>query len=109
MRPVADALQRFASFMLKVAENSAHTSNNVSRPPGRSEKGSKAFFFEKRTKKLLRVRARYSPRGRSQMNKSFLLLFFKKEGLALPYSFCPEEAAAITCHDCARRAMIAAP
>jgi hypothetical protein len=68
--------------------------------------------LKKRTKKLLHVWARWSPKGRSQTNKSFLLLFFKKQDLALACSCppdCPGDAAAITCHDRADRAMIAVP
>jgi hypothetical protein len=78
----------------------------------RHDQGSKAFFFEKKTKKLLQVWARTSPKDRSQTNKSFLLLFFKKEDLALARSCppdCPGDAVAITCHDRAGHAMIAAP
>jgi hypothetical protein len=46
-------------------------------------------FLQKRTKKLLPVWARCSRKGRSQMNKSFLLLFFKKEVLAYSSAFNP--------------------
>jgi hypothetical protein len=41
----------------------------------------KRFFLEKRTKKLRQIRAGPLRKGRSQLSKSFLLLFFKKEGL----------------------------
>jgi hypothetical protein len=41
----------------------------------------KRFFFEKRTKKLLQIWAEPNREDRSQKFKSFLLLFFKKEGL----------------------------
>jgi hypothetical protein len=39
-------------------------------------------FLKKRTKKLMRVWAEPIPEDRSQMAKSFLLLFFKKEVLS---------------------------
>jgi hypothetical protein len=43
----------------------------------------KQFFFEKRTKKLLLCLVRTDQIGRvNQRNKSFLMLFFKKERLA---------------------------
>jgi hypothetical protein len=42
----------------------------------------KQFFFEKKNQKTFESRAEPLRRGRSQMDKSFLLLFFKKEGLA---------------------------
>jgi hypothetical protein len=41
----------------------------------------KRFFLKKRTKKLLQIQAEPLRKGRSQFGKSFLLLFFKKEGL----------------------------
>jgi hypothetical protein len=47
---------------------------------GREGSGS---FLKKRTKKLLPVGARSFAGGTRQMDKSFLLLFFKKE--ALPF------------------------
>jgi hypothetical protein len=53
---------------------------NEERAQGAGEGSSS--FLKKRTKKLLRVWPRSIRKGRSQMNKSFLLLFFKKEGLA---------------------------
>jgi hypothetical protein len=37
--------------------------------------------LKKRTKKLLQIQAEPLRKGRSQLSKSFLLLFFKKEGL----------------------------
>jgi hypothetical protein len=37
--------------------------------------------LKKRTKKLLQIQAEPLRKGRSQFSKSFLLLFFKKEGL----------------------------
>jgi hypothetical protein len=40
--------------------------------------------LKKRTKKLLSVQASAFPDGLSQMNKSFLVLFFKKELLPSP-------------------------
>jgi hypothetical protein len=39
-------------------------------------------FLKKRTKKLLQIWPRSILEGRSRTIKSFLLLFFKKEGLA---------------------------
>jgi hypothetical protein len=39
-------------------------------------------FLKKRTKKLLIIWAEPMRKDRSQADKSFLLLFFKKEGLA---------------------------
>jgi hypothetical protein len=41
----------------------------------------KHFFFEKKKQKTFANWARYPRKGRSQMNKGFLLLFFKKEVL----------------------------
>jgi hypothetical protein len=40
------------------------------------------FFFEERTKKLLRTGLSLPGQAEAKMIKSFLLLFFKKEGLA---------------------------
>jgi hypothetical protein len=40
-----------------------------------------AFFFEKRTKKLLLIQARAFPEGNALTDKSFLLPFLKKEDL----------------------------
>jgi hypothetical protein len=37
--------------------------------------------LKKRTKKLLQIQAEPLRKGRSQLSKSFLLLFFKKAGL----------------------------
>jgi hypothetical protein len=48
---------------------------------GSGEAVGRRSFLKKRTKKPLRVWARCIRRGRSQTNKSFLLLFFKKEDL----------------------------
>jgi hypothetical protein len=42
----------------------------------------KQFFFEKKNQKTFESWAEPIRRGRSQVGKSFLLLFFKKEGLA---------------------------
>jgi len=46
-------------------------------------------FLKKRTKKLLFIAVRIVPvlsfRRQGRRNKSFLLLFFKKEVLALPF------------------------
>jgi hypothetical protein len=42
---------------------------------------SKRCFFEKRTKKRLQIQAEPPRKYRSQLSKSFLLLFFKKEDL----------------------------
>jgi hypothetical protein len=53
------------------------------RNAGQSVEGRKLFFFEKRTKKLFDVGAALVRPARLQRNKSFLLLFFKKEVLAL--------------------------
>jgi hypothetical protein len=58
---------------------------NPARPVVRQE-GSKRFFFEKKNQKTFmtlapRVQA-ISPPHENQMDKSFLLLFFKKEALA---------------------------
>jgi hypothetical protein len=49
---------------------------------GKDEEGS-GSFLKKRTKKLLRVWAEPIRKGRSQTDKSFLLLFFKKEDSSL--------------------------
>jgi hypothetical protein len=38
-------------------------------------------FLKRRTKKLLQIQAEPLRKGRSQLSKSFLLLFFKKAGL----------------------------
>jgi hypothetical protein len=43
--------------------------------------GRRSSFLKKRTKKLLQQCARSSREDRSQNGQSFLLLFFKKEGL----------------------------
>jgi hypothetical protein len=37
-------------------------------------------FLKNRTKKLLQIQAEPLRKGRSQLSKSFLLLFFKKQG-----------------------------
>jgi hypothetical protein len=50
-------------------------------PAPACEEERKRFFFEKRTKKLLRF-WRTLPANPRQPSKSFLLLFFKKEVLA---------------------------
>jgi hypothetical protein len=42
----------------------------------------KQFFFEKKNQKTFESWAELFRKDRSQMCKSFLLLFFKKEGLA---------------------------
>jgi hypothetical protein len=41
-------------------------------------------FLKKKTKKLLQIQAEPLRKGRSQLSKSFLFLFFKKEGLPRP-------------------------
>jgi hypothetical protein len=43
--------------------------------------GRKDFFFEKRSKKLLRTGPSLSGKTEVKIDKSFLLLFFKKEVL----------------------------
>jgi hypothetical protein len=45
--------------------------------------GSKRFFFEKRSKKLLLTVGYGNAGAKARSNKSFLVLFFKKERLAL--------------------------
>ncbi len=45
-------------------------------------KGSKRFFFEKKKQKAFITAVADSPATRAQANKSFLVLFFKKELLA---------------------------
>jgi hypothetical protein len=40
------------------------------------------FFFEKKNQKTFALRAEPVRKGRSQTEKSFLLLFFKKEALS---------------------------
>jgi len=45
------------------------------------------FFFEKKNQKTFESWAEPSRRGRSQICKSFLLLFFKKEVLPFAYMF----------------------
>ncbi len=45
-------------------------------------KESKAFFFEKKKQKAFIRLSRTLPKRRDSGVKSFLLLFFKKEGLA---------------------------
>jgi hypothetical protein len=47
--------------------------------------GRKRFFFEKKEAKNFASRARAIREGRRRTMKSFLLLFFKKEGLAAPF------------------------
>jgi hypothetical protein len=42
------------------------------------------FFFEKKNQKTFAPWAEPVRKGRSQTSKSFLLLFFKKEGLDYP-------------------------
>jgi hypothetical protein len=49
--------------------------------PGMRKKKARTSFLKKRSKKLLLVWAEPIRAGRSQMFKSFLLLFFKKEVL----------------------------
>jgi len=49
----------------------------------RVKEGRKRFFFEKKNQKTFESSAEPLRKGRSQMCKSFLLLFFKKEVLAL--------------------------
>jgi hypothetical protein len=50
-------------------------------PPRKASGKASGAFLKKRTKKLLQIQAEPLRRGRSQMSKSFLLLFFKKAGL----------------------------
>jgi hypothetical protein len=50
-------------------------------PPSKEESAS---FLQKRSKKLLSIGAQPVIRGTPQTGKSFLLLFFKKEGLPFP-------------------------
>jgi hypothetical protein len=53
------------------------------RNAGQSVEGRKLFFSEKRIEKLFDIGAALVRPARLQRNKSFLLIFFKKEGLAL--------------------------
>jgi hypothetical protein len=54
----------------------------VWRSPQRKASGKESgSFLKERTKKLLQIQAEPLRKGRSQFSKSFLLLFFKKEGL----------------------------
>jgi hypothetical protein len=46
------------------------------------KKGKKAFFFEKKKQKTFTYWTRHSGRPRASTGESFLLLFFKKEGLS---------------------------
>jgi hypothetical protein len=58
---------------------------------GNRVKGESSSFLKKRTKKLLRLGARLASES-ATANKSFLLLFFKKEDLSiacLPSPDCP--------------------
>jgi hypothetical protein len=48
---------------------------------GRQSGKESGSFLKKRTKKLLQIQAEPLRKGRSQLSKSFLLLFFKKAGL----------------------------
>jgi hypothetical protein len=52
------------------------------------ESEKKNFFFKKRSKKLLSVWLRLFRTGSDQMNKGFLVLFFKKELLAFASPIC---------------------
>jgi hypothetical protein len=51
-------------------------------PPVRETEESKQFFFAKKNQKTLVYTALALPRRVRQMDKSFLLLFLEKEGLA---------------------------
>jgi hypothetical protein len=46
-------------------------------------------FLKKRTKKLLQIQAEPLRKGRSQLSKSFLLLFFQKSRPSLLSPDCP--------------------
>jgi hypothetical protein len=56
-------------------------------------KGSKRFFFEKKKQKTFTLQGGGEPpalpHSTDQKNKSFLLLFLKKEALAYCLSSCP--------------------
>jgi hypothetical protein len=54
---------------------------------------SKNFFSEEKKQKTFMSLSRFSPAARTTNNKSFLVLFFKKELLALPsFKFIPRNA-----------------
>jgi hypothetical protein len=51
-------------------------------PPPKASGKESGSFLKKRTKKLLQIQAEPPRKGRSQLSKRFLLLFFKKADLS---------------------------